>query len=373
MSNRFRAYQWLMVGFALLLLACNPEPLPTPVEEEPELILEGQLANNPIKWQAGLNGLFNYSEAMLNDWNYWELSSIMKSRSWDMTKPYLSVQIMDQTDFDQSFNPELRFKEGEREIVAEHDWMNSYTFKLSPVFNGISVSSVEWDIAGTKVIEEEPTFDFSQPGSHLVCLKVVTSYYDTIHTCKRINMSGVKTYEPKLLISSQTDDSVFVSAEVAHKVCDQWVWDGTSTYAYQHGFEKSQLLQEDIHHLQVMSEGEMVTDILFQLSDTDADGMYNAEVVQFDTERLEVGIKNDQHGKLVVDYFDPANGLYSSRFYEGANGPLTILSKEGYEENQNQEPTMKVSLEGTVHLSTEFGETITLDLEKGVLAFPNPR
>jgi hypothetical protein len=34
---------------------------------------------------------------------------------------------------------------------------------------------------------------------------------------------------------------------------------------------------------------------------------------------------------------------------------------------------MKVYLEGTVHLSTEFGETITLDLEKGVLAFPNPR
>lgn len=372
MKDQVRLYLWLMLAITTFLMSCNPEPLPTPVEEEPELVLEGQIANNPLNWQAGLDGMFNYSESALNDWNYWELSSTMKSRSWDLTKPYFSVQIMDQTDFDQSFNPELRFQEGDREMVSENDWISSYTFKLSPQFNG-SVSSIEWDIAGIRVTEEEPTFDFSQPGSHLVCLKIVTSYYDTIHTCKRINMSGVKTYEPKLSISRQTNDSVFVSAEVAHKVCDQWVWDGSSTYAYQHGFDKAQLLQDDIHHLQVMSEGEMVTDILFQLSDADSDGDYNADVVQFESERLDVEIKNDQHGKLVVDYFDPANGLYSSRFYQGTNGHLTILDKEVYEENQNQEPTMKVAIEGMVHLSTEFGETITLELDKAVLAFPNPQ
>ena len=78
-----------------LLLGCSKKEIPSLSNGEPVFYFDGHIDGEPTTLQAGVNGLYMYSDYYRDDQNLMSLKSYLAPKNCDTCEPYLSFEVKD--------------------------------------------------------------------------------------------------------------------------------------------------------------------------------------------------------------------------------------------------------------------------------------
>jgi len=353
----------------VLLFACESEPSYQDVTGEPEVFFRGTVGGEFHDWEAGVSNFYNYTYVETNEFDFHNLHS--KLSQIDSMSPTLEVILLDSDEIGENLSDDERFETGNRSYLRQSDAIKSYTIRLESSQLSDYLFNFEWLTGQGALQSASPELTFDSAGSELICLKGETLDGDIIHTCKRINLDQNKDFTPLLRVSNVTTDSVTVVAEMPDVQCDRWDWNGYLIEDYSFSMAKENW-SEDLVHLKMYNSSVLLSDILFtgELNSSNEPIIGQAG---FTYELLERKVKDRfQHGKVIINYEHPQNGLYSSKFAENSDQEFQILEMEPFEMNEAGIKTVLLTLSFEAVLKTEFGHEMTVNSNAVKMAFPIP-
>ncbi len=362
--------RWILIlVFFLFLGACETETYVGDVDEQPEIYFKGEIAGDYQDWSAGVNGLYDFTFSEENEMGFYSLSS--KLQDINEEGAALEIILLDNSNPGSGYDPGDRFAKGLRGFMLQSDAIKSYTYQFHSEHLDDYIFDYEWLTSTQTYGMGQPEITFEAAGSQLICLKGRTSEGDTIHTCKQFNVDQNRWMEPRLEVQEYYEDSIYLISEVEGKDCDSWEWNGALSEGYYYGMSLSDWLYEDLT-LRMYKDGKIVSDIDFR-GELNDDGYPTVGWVKFEQTMVHRAINDPaQHSKVIINYYHPENGLFSSKYAVNDDHFFEILEQEEYEDNEHGEPTRLLTLEFRANLMTEFGEQMTISTDSCKLAFPDP-
>jgi hypothetical protein len=359
----------LLLGFFFFLGGCETEPTVNAIDGEPKIYFKGQLAGDYQDWSAGVGGLYDFTFSEQNEMGFYSLHS--KLQNIDEEGAALEIILLDNSNPGPGYNPEDRFEKGRRSYMRQSDAIKSYTYQFHSEHLDDYIFDYQWLTSSQTYGMSQPEITFDAAGSQLICLKGQTYEGDTIHTCKQFNIDQNRWMEPRLEVKEYYEDSIFLISEVEGKDCDEWEWNGDSSEGYYFGMSINEWLYEDLT-LRMSKDGKIVSDIDFR-GEMDDTGNPSVGWVKFEQTMIHRAINDPaQHSKVIINYYHPENGLFSSKYAENQEYFFEIIEQEEFEVNENGEPTRLLTLEFQATLKSEFGEQMIISSDSCKLAFPNP-
>ncbi|MBK8686146.1 MAG: hypothetical protein IPN26_14885 [Bacteroidetes bacterium] len=86
---------YFFLALLSLLLGCSKKEIPSSSNGEPVFYFDGQIDGESTKLQAGVNGLYMFSDYYRDDQNLMSLKSYLAPQNCDTCEPYLSFELKD--------------------------------------------------------------------------------------------------------------------------------------------------------------------------------------------------------------------------------------------------------------------------------------
>ena len=96
---KVKKYNWHMkrhyffLALLSLLLGCSKKEIPSPSNGAPVFYFDGHIDGESTTLQAGVNGLYMYSDYYRDDQNLMSLKSYLAPQNCDTCEPYLSFEL----------------------------------------------------------------------------------------------------------------------------------------------------------------------------------------------------------------------------------------------------------------------------------------
>jgi hypothetical protein len=365
-----RMMRFIILSFLLAsLFACESEPKYEDVSGEPNIYFRGTLDGEYLNWEAGVENEYNFTSIEVNEFDFYDLHSVLADI--DGEGPELEVVLLDPAEVDDDISDELRFATGTRPYLYQPEAISSYTLRLHSSQLTNYLYDYEWITDEGIYHSSDPEITFDQPGSELICLKGLTPDGDTIHTCKRINLDQNRWVSPSLQIIEKTPDSITVEADIENMLCDRWEWNGYILEDYAFAIARDDWTDKLVH-LRMYNNSFLLSDIVFR-GEVDGNSDEHIGWAGFSSEPVNRKIKDRlQHGKIVINYTHPENGLFSSKYVQGQDNYFELIEAEPFEVNENGIRTLLLTLKFRATLATELGHEMTIESEEVKMAFPVP-
>jgi len=359
----------LLSLFLGTFLACDSEPTYEDVKGEPTIFFRGTIDGERVNWEAGVDNEYNFTSIEVNEFDFYDLHSVLGDI--DNEGPELEIVLLDPAEIDANLSDQERFSTGPKSFLYQPEAISSYTLRLhSPQLSNY-LNNFEWITDQGTFYSQSPEIKFDGAGSELICLKGQTNDGDTIHTCKRINLDQNRWVSPSLKIIDSTPDSIRVQANIDNMICDRWEWNGYTLENYTFSIPRS-IWSDELVHLRMYNNSFLISDIIFK-GEVDDNLELQIGWAGFSSELVERKIEDRlQHGKVEINYLDPENGFFSSKYVQGENDFFELLEAEPFEVNENGTRTLLVTLKFKALLATELGHQMTIESEEVKMAFPVP-
>jgi len=354
---------------ALLFFSCGSEPTYEVVDGEPEIFFKGTIDGEFRSLEAGVDDAYNFTFVEMNEFDFYNLHS--KLSGIDSVGPSLEIVLLDPGEIDDYLAVDERFSVGARSFLRQSEAISAYSIRLSSNQLSNYLHDYEWITDEGNYYTSNPEITFYESGSKLICLKGQTVDGDTIHTCKRINLDQDKSFSPQISILSETTDSIFIKANIHDLNCDMWEWNGYGLSDYVFSIPRDNWGRQ-LTHLKMYNSGYLVSDLIFR-GEHDENSDPHIGKAGFSYTLLTKNIKDRlQHGKVIINYDHPENGLYSSKYADNRDQQFEIRNVQAYLPNENGVETVLVTLDFSALLQTEFGHQMLIESEEVKMAFPIP-